>query len=434
MPFLDHLEAIGQKVKCHTHPTRFMLESVRMPLVSAHAMHGGFFMSREQMSPMSILEATARYEAWLERQHKPVKSGLARKHARMSDGSYAFFQATYYRFAERLPQLCPELWQATQLPSVGNLHIENFGTWRDREGRLVWGVMELEQAWKLPWTQDLVRLGTSVALAIDEKLLSADTSAALQALLEGYEQGLIAHGKPFVLDGEHPDLQALLSGTERTPTHFWQQLKALPELTRLPESAVKALNRLLPREELDFKLLSGENPLESLGQASFVVLGEYRGGLIAREARAVAPSAFAWLEKRSGDAQLRRELGKGAVRSPDPLLRLGRKWQIRRISPECGPLSLKSLQSSTELLSVLRAMGTEAANIHLNSRKSRGIREELARLEPGWLAHAVRVMGAAVKEDLDAWREGFVSEIEKAPAPKEKAQAGKPSEKKGKKS
>ena len=28
---------------------------------------------------------------------------------------------------------------APQVLSVGDLHLENFGTWRDADGRLVWG-------------------------------------------------------------------------------------------------------------------------------------------------------------------------------------------------------------------------------------------------------------------------------------------------------
>lgn len=375
-------------------------------------------MSRSVSAPMTLLEATARYEAWLERQVKPVKSALARKHARMSEGPYPFFQATFYRWIELIQHRCPEVLQCTVLPSIGDLHLENFGTWRDREGRLIWGVMDFDHAWKLPWTQDLLRLCTSISLAIHEGHLKLEPELVIHAVLEGYEQGLISVGRPFVLGEQHEALQALLDGPERIPQQYWRLLQSLPEVKRLPRSAIRALDRLLPKQELDFKLLRSEGELGSLGQPRFVVVGEYRGGLIAREAKAMVPAASAWLERRSADASLRRDLVRGAIRSPDPLLRLGKKWQVRRLAPDCGPISLSRLQSSADLLSVFRAMGTETANLHLSSRKARGIREELARFEPGWLAHAVSLMTEAVLEDLVAWREGFPGEV--APVPAEK--------------
>ena len=30
--------------------------------------------------------------------------------------------------------------------SVGDLHVENFGTWRDSEGRLIWGINDFDEA------------------------------------------------------------------------------------------------------------------------------------------------------------------------------------------------------------------------------------------------------------------------------------------------
>jgi len=30
--------------------------------------------------------------------------------------------------------------------AVGDLHVENFGTWRDAEGRLIWGVNDFDES------------------------------------------------------------------------------------------------------------------------------------------------------------------------------------------------------------------------------------------------------------------------------------------------
>ena len=43
-----------------------------------------------------------------------------------------------------------------------------FGTWRDKEGRLVWGVNDCDEAARMPYAVDLMRLVTSAILAQSE--------------------------------------------------------------------------------------------------------------------------------------------------------------------------------------------------------------------------------------------------------------------------
>jgi uncharacterized protein (DUF2252 family) len=54
---------------------------------------------------------------------------------------------------------------------MGDWHVDSFGTWRNLEGRLTWGINDFDEAWPLPYTKDLVRLAASAKLAIDSKLL-----------------------------------------------------------------------------------------------------------------------------------------------------------------------------------------------------------------------------------------------------------------------
>jgi len=42
--------------------------------------------------------------------------------------------------------------------AVGDLDLENFGTWCDSLGRLAWGINDFDEAFPLPYTHDLVRL------------------------------------------------------------------------------------------------------------------------------------------------------------------------------------------------------------------------------------------------------------------------------------
>jgi uncharacterized protein (DUF2252 family) len=60
------------------------------------------------------------------------------------EGIFTFFRGTFYRWAGLWETKRKELRQkgvlipgAPEILCVGDLHVENFGTWRDTEGRLV---------------------------------------------------------------------------------------------------------------------------------------------------------------------------------------------------------------------------------------------------------------------------------------------------------
>src|SRR5579862_7895683 len=114
---------------------------------------------------MDILEATHGYESWLERHVAVVRKDLARKHERMAESPFVFLRGTFYRWVQLWPSVCASLAGAPRVLAVGDLHVENFGTWRDVEGRLVWGVNDVDEACELAYTHDLVRLATSAILA-----------------------------------------------------------------------------------------------------------------------------------------------------------------------------------------------------------------------------------------------------------------------------
>src|SRR5262249_23236556 len=159
-----------------------------------------------------IVEATAQYEAWLRRRIRIVRSDLELKHERMREGVFPFLRATFYRWAQIWPDACRELAPTPSVLGVGDLHVENFGTWRDVEGRLVWGVNDFDEATWLPYANDLVRLATSALVAIDEDHLTLGARNAASAIIEGYRDGLEARGKPFILAEHHPPLRAMAIG------------------------------------------------------------------------------------------------------------------------------------------------------------------------------------------------------------------------------
>src|SRR5438105_9962164 len=102
-------------------------------------------------SPSQIGECTKRYEAWLASHIPLIPQDVRLKHAQMKSALFPFMRATYYRWAEVWPEVCSDLSSAPEALSVGDLHVENFGTWRDSDGRLIWGVNDFDEAFWLPY-------------------------------------------------------------------------------------------------------------------------------------------------------------------------------------------------------------------------------------------------------------------------------------------
>jgi len=93
---------------------------------------------------MKIAEATRNYEAWLAKRTALVAADLQLKHQRMAESPFPFLRATFYRWAQLWPEVCPDLAKAPAVLAVGDSHLENFGTWRDTDGRLVWCAIHRE--------------------------------------------------------------------------------------------------------------------------------------------------------------------------------------------------------------------------------------------------------------------------------------------------
>jgi hypothetical protein len=175
-----------------------------------------------------IVTATADYERWLHKRIDVVEPDLEQKHKDIASSLFVFLRGAFYRWGPLSLQTCPELAQSPEVLAVGDLHVENFGTWRDAEGRLVWGVNDFDEVARMPYSLDLVRLVTSAILAQRENDLSIDPGAAAAAVLEGYTGFLDAGGNPFILEESHPSLRAMATVAERAPTPFWDKLGKLP--------------------------------------------------------------------------------------------------------------------------------------------------------------------------------------------------------------
>jgi uncharacterized protein (DUF2252 family) len=153
---------------------------------------------------------------------KVIESDLRSKHAQMKDDPFLFVRGTFYRGEQLYPEVCADLRSAPKVLAVGDLHVGSFGTWRDAEGRMSWGVDDFDDSYPLPYTDDLVRLATSVKMVIDAETLTIKLKDACDAILEGYQRSLKEGGCPIVLAERQRNLQKLGIAAIKPPPDFWE--------------------------------------------------------------------------------------------------------------------------------------------------------------------------------------------------------------------
>jgi uncharacterized protein (DUF2252 family) len=357
-------------------------------------------------SAHGIVRATRDYEAWLASRVRVVKADLRAKHRRMEEDGFSFLCATFYRWAHLFPAFCPKLAGAPKVLGIGDLHVENYGTWRDAEGRLVWGINDFDEACPLPYTNDLVRLATSAWLAIEADALALRPGAACSMILEGYSAGLESGGRAVVLSESNPWLRDAVTSGLRDPTKFWQKLAAQPVLRDVPTEVRLLLEAALPEPRLKLRVVSRQSGLGSLGRPRFTALADWCGGKVAREAKALLPSAWLWAAGAAGATRIYYdECVRHAMRARDPFLRTRGAWILRRLSPHCSRVGLTQMPRWRDEQKLLRTMGYELANVHLGTGGARTrIQADLHRRKPKWLRQSAENMAEATLADWKEWK------------------------------
>jgi uncharacterized protein (DUF2252 family) len=359
---------------------------------------------------MNIVKSTRLFEEWLARHTNIIKKDLRLKHANMKLGAFPFLRATFYRWAQVWPEICADECKAPRVLGVGDLHIDNFGTWRDVEGRLIWGLNDFDEAYSLPYTNDLIRLAVSAHLASDAGHLALKRNDICDAILEGYVQALQRGGMPFVLEEQNDWLREIALNDLRDPVRFWKRMEALPTAHDVPVSAIDGMEHLFPARNLVYRVANRVAGLGSLGHARYVALAKWNGHWIAREAKALVPSACYWAEDHRGPAEiLYQTILNRAVRGPDPFVHLHGHWIVRRLSPHCSRIELTGLEVQGSEMRLLHSMGRETANIHLGTASVvKDILRHARKQKRRWLHQATQVMLQRVFTDWKTWKkEGY---------------------------
>jgi hypothetical protein len=280
---------------------------------------------------MSFRDDNDAYEAWLAKQCHVVKKDIEYKHRRMKKSPFIFLRATYFRWAKKIGDWCPELMDAPQVLSIGDLHLENFGTWRDADGRLVWGVNDFDEAAVMPYLLDLVRLATSARLAPHP---AVDPKDAANALLKGYREGLDDPQPALLFEGQ-TWLRPYAEPAKGKPEKFWSEVAQYPKHAP-PRKVAKALIASLPKgvENIRLRRILHKGG-GSLGRPRYVAVAYWRGGQVLREAKALVPSAWTWA---NGPKQSQKSnflaLANDRYRAPDPFLQVRHGFIFRRIAAD----------------------------------------------------------------------------------------------------
>jgi hypothetical protein len=354
---------------------------------------------------MTFKESNRRYENWLAKHLQVVRTDLLLKHEEMADSPFKFLRATFFRWSELWLEHFKDLSAGPQPLAVGDLHIENFGTWRDAEGRLVWGINDFDEAYRMPYAIDLIRLAVSVKIASDLEHLKIEVDDAIEAIVGGYRAGLESGGRPFVLEEDHDWLRKIATGELRSPEAFWEKMaKTLQNSGKIPASARRMLKHAMPNPRLVLRFAPRVAGLGSLGRTRFVGVGTWCGGNIAREVKALAPSAYCLALGKNETRIFYEKIITGAFRVPDPFLSLPQRSIIRRLAPHCTKIELDSLPRKPDEVRLLESMGFEIANIHLGTMDAKTLLKDLNHRRMRYFRGAVALMSELTLADWESWR------------------------------
>ena len=210
------------------------------------------------------------------------------KFRKMAASAFAFYRGTaglFYHDLDQEKRGGPYLDERTSRVWIhGDLHAENFGTYMDAQGRLIFNVNDFDEAYVGPFTWDLKRFAASVALLGYAKALSDDQITELVRIYaRAYRERIhaLATGAkddevpPFTLDtAEGPLLGALRAARSLTRFELLDSMTEIRDFERRFASGGGSV-------ELDaatrYKVLAAfDGYLETLPESSLTRPDSYR--------------------------------------------------------------------------------------------------------------------------------------------------------------
>jgi uncharacterized protein (DUF2252 family) len=170
------------------------------------------------------------------------------KFRKMAADPFAFYRGSdclFYADVARLED--PWVDERTRRVWIqGDLHAENFGTYMDGSGALIFDVNDFDEAYLGHFTWDVQRLAASVALLGWGKALSDES---IDALVGGYAQAYLEQVRAFVETESDQDFSLRLASTDGTVHQVLQRAKL--------RTRVMLLNELTETEGFDRRFRDG---------------------------------------------------------------------------------------------------------------------------------------------------------------------------------
>jgi hypothetical protein len=232
---------------------------------------------------------------------------------------------------------------------------------------------------------------------------------AAEAIEEGYRAALNAGGRAFVLAEHHQWLRMMALSKLRDPVRFWAKMEQLPPYTaKAPAEVRRLLEESFPRPRPAYVLKRRIAGLGSLGHPRILALSAWEGAYVAREAKAIRTSAWAWYRGDTSVDMYGPKVVERAIRVQDPCVRFHGHWLVRRLAPDCSRIEMVSLPAERDEARLLYCMGWETANMHFASRSAiPQVKRDLGKRRGRWLQKSAKAMMKATMGDWEDWRKGW---------------------------
>ena len=336
---------------------------------------------------------------------------LQLKYRRMRGDAFAFFRATCHLFHDRLPRTgvlrsAPLAW------ACGDLHFENFGSYRGDNRQVYFDLTDFDEAALAPASWDLLRLLTSLWVGAKSLgLRRLEVQHLGQVLVDAYTAAL-AEGKAYWIERETAQglVHQLLDGLKdrkradflasRTEKRGRRQVLRVDNGKALPASdaqraVVADFLAGFARSQADpgqFKVLDVARRiagLSSMGSGRFVVLVQGRGGDEAAsllDLKPAGPSSLLphlgrlagvvqprWPDQAQRVVALQRRLQAVPMALLQPVLICETPYVLRELQPSEDRISLdRADHSLPEMAQVITSMGRLLAWAQLRSAGRQG--------------------------------------------------------------
>src|ERR687889_163847 len=130
-------------------------------------------------------------------------AAFRRKFRKMAASPFAFYRGSAALFyADQVGEYADDRYLDEHTSRVwihGDLHAENFGTYMNASGQLVFNVNDFDEAYVGPFSWDLKRFSASIALIGYAKALSDD---AITALVRGFAESYLTELRAIAAGGD----------------------------------------------------------------------------------------------------------------------------------------------------------------------------------------------------------------------------------------